>query len=73
VIDCEREKNIRVSEDVVVEVVARGGMEIVFIECPSVKGNPEAHFPLLVALAMQWQETEVGSENRAGNSSGGAW
>src|SRR5262245_34678529 len=53
----EGKKHVGVAEDVVVEEVAGGGAEVADVEGPPLEWDRKAEFALLVALAMEGQET----------------
>jgi len=67
VIDREWKKNIRVSQNVVVEKIPRGRMEIVFVERPAAEGDRDAYFPLFIAFAVERKEAKAGLEQILGN------
>src|SRR5947208_12994584 len=62
-LDGQRQENIRVAQDIVVEEVARPRAEAVHIQDPAVKrpavkGYGQAEFVLFVALSVQGQKAE---------------
>src|SRR5690349_12461111 len=58
-LDGQREKNIRIAERVVVEEIARAGSEVREVEAPAFHRDGKAEFVLLVALALERQESEA--------------
>ena len=58
-LDGEREENVGVAQDVVVEEILRAGAEVGYVEDPPGKRNGQAEFVLLVALTPQRQEAEA--------------
>src|SRR5215471_2478298 len=55
-LDREREKDVGVAQNIVVEVIVSSGAEIGEVSGPSAKRNSQSNFVLLVALASERQE-----------------
>src|SRR4029077_19321772 len=57
-INGEREENVGIAQDVVIEKVLRAGAEVGDVEDPARERNRQSEFMLFIALAPQRQETE---------------
>src|SRR5919198_1372474 len=57
-VDGQRQKNIRVAQNIVVEEIACPGVEAVNVQDPSAKRHGQAELVLFVALAVQGQKGE---------------
>ena len=55
----QRDENAGVADDIVIQKIARAGVEIVHIERPSAKRNGQADVVLDIALALQRNEIEA--------------
>src|SRR5581483_3395424 len=55
----QREEDVGVAEHVVVEEVARGGMEVAEVEIPAAQRDGESELVCLIALAAKWQKSKA--------------
>src|SRR5215469_14081774 len=59
-VDGQREEDVGVAEDVVVEEIVGCGAEVGNVEGPACEGNGESELALFITLAVQRQEAAVG-------------
>ena len=57
-VDGERNEDVRVPDDVVIEEVARVRAESVEVDGPAPDRNRDADFVLFVAFALEWKKPE---------------
>ena len=73
--DRQRKEQARVSQRIVIEVVAALGVEMIGVQRPAAQGNGEPYLVLFVALAMKRRETEALAEGEVEQRAGhrGKW
>ena len=57
-IDRQRKEDVRVSNDIVIEEIARVRPEVIEIDCPAARGDCDSHLILFVTLALERQKPE---------------